>query len=100
MILELDSVHACYGEAHVLHGVSLAVGEGERVALVGRNGVGKTTTVNAVLGLARVLALGDPLADQLSLFPAAPPAAGGSADITFPPATGMSAAPVDTFPLF
>jgi len=56
MILELDGVHAFYGEAHILHGVSLAVAEGERVALIGRNGVGKTTTVNAVLGLARVRA--------------------------------------------
>jgi len=51
-LLELDKVDAFYGSAHILHGLSLAVGAGERVALVGRNGVGKTTVVNTILGLA------------------------------------------------
>ena len=51
-LLELDKVDACYGSAHILHKLSLKVGAGERVALVGRNGVGKTTVVNTVLGLA------------------------------------------------
>jgi branched-chain amino acid transport system ATP-binding protein len=51
-ILELDGIHAFYGKAHVLHGVSLEVGRGELVALLGRNGVGKTTVVNSILGLA------------------------------------------------
>jgi len=53
-LLELDGVHACYGAAHILHGMSLRVDAGERVALIGRNGVGKTTVVNTVLGLARL----------------------------------------------
>ncbi len=53
-LLELDGVHACYGAAHILHGMSLSVDAGERVALIGRNGVGKTTVVNTVLGLARL----------------------------------------------
>jgi ABC-type branched-subunit amino acid transport system ATPase component len=53
-LLELDGVHACYGAAHILHGMSLRVQAGERVALIGRNGVGKTTVVNTVLGLARL----------------------------------------------
>ena len=51
-LLELDRVDAFYGSAHILHQLSLAVGSGERVALIGRNGVGKTTVVNTILGLA------------------------------------------------
>lgn len=51
-LLELDRVNAYYGAAHVLHDVSLSVAAGERVALVGRNGVGKTTVVNTLLNLA------------------------------------------------
>ncbi len=50
-MLALDDVHAFYGKSHVLHGVTLAVGPGEVVTLLGRNGVGKTTTVRAVLNL-------------------------------------------------
>ena len=49
--LELDDVHSYYGESHVLRGVDLAVETGENVALVGRNGVGKTTTLRSILGL-------------------------------------------------
>jgi len=51
-LLALDKVNAFYGAAHILHGLSLHVNEGERVALIGRNGVGKTTVVNTILGLA------------------------------------------------
>lgn len=51
MILKLDGVHAYYGKSHVLQGVSLEVGEGEVVTLLGRNGVGKTTTLKSVMGL-------------------------------------------------
>jgi ABC-type branched-subunit amino acid transport system ATPase component len=51
-LLRLQNVHAYYGAAHILHGLDLQVGAGERVALIGRNGVGKTTVVNTVLGLA------------------------------------------------
>lgn len=51
-LLKLDQVDAFYGAAHILHGLSLAVNPGERVALIGRNGVGKTTVVNTILGLA------------------------------------------------
>ncbi len=53
-LLTLDNVHAFYGKAYILHGVSLTVGRGERVAVIGRNGVGKTTIVNSFLGIARV----------------------------------------------
>ena len=51
-LLNLKNVHAYYGAAHILHGLDLHVNPGERVALIGRNGVGKTTVVNTILGLA------------------------------------------------
>jgi len=51
-LLQVKDVQAYYGAAHILHGLSLEVAAGERVALIGRNGVGKTTLVNTVLGLA------------------------------------------------
>lgn len=51
-LLELERVNACYGAAHILHDLNLRVNAGERVALIGRNGVGKTTVVNTILGLA------------------------------------------------
>ncbi len=50
-LLEVDGVHAAYGVTKVLFGVSLEVGEGEVVALMGRNGVGKTTCLRAIMGL-------------------------------------------------
>ena len=48
-LLAITDLNAWYGPAHVLQGVSLHVGRGEIVALVGRNGVGKTTTIRAVM---------------------------------------------------
>jgi branched-chain amino acid transport system ATP-binding protein len=51
-LLNLKNVQAYYGAAHILHGLDLNVNPGERVALIGRNGVGKTTVVNTILGLA------------------------------------------------
>jgi ABC-type branched-subunit amino acid transport system ATPase component len=53
-LLRLEQVDAGYGSAHILHKLSLHVDAGERVSLIGRNGVGKTTVVNAILGLATV----------------------------------------------
>jgi branched-chain amino acid transport system ATP-binding protein len=49
-MLELDNIHAYYGESHVLRGVSLSVAKGEVVCLLGRNGAGKTTTILTVMG--------------------------------------------------
>ena len=49
-MLDVDAVHTYYGESHVLHGVSLAVRAGEAVALLGRNGVGKTTLIRSIIG--------------------------------------------------
>lgn len=49
-VLQIANLHAYYGKSHVLHGVDLQVGEGEIVSLLGRNGVGRSTTVKAVMG--------------------------------------------------
>jgi branched-chain amino acid transport system ATP-binding protein len=49
-VLEVSGVHTYYGESHVLQGVSLTVGAGEVVAILGRNGVGKTTLVRSIVG--------------------------------------------------
>lgn len=50
-VLALDDVHAWYGESHILHGITLSLAEGEVVALLGRNGSGRTTTLRAIMGL-------------------------------------------------
>jgi branched-chain amino acid transport system ATP-binding protein len=52
-LLEADALHTFYGESHVLQGVSVAVHAGEAVGLLGRNGMGKTTLIRSLLGLAR-----------------------------------------------
>jgi len=49
-MLEIRDLHAYYGKSHVLHGVDMTVGEGEIVSLLGRNGVGRSTTVKATMG--------------------------------------------------
>jgi len=49
-MLEVRDLHAFYGKSHVLHGVTLDVREGEIVSLLGRNGVGRSTTVKAIMG--------------------------------------------------
>jgi branched-chain amino acid transport system ATP-binding protein len=53
-MLALHDVHAYYGESHILHGLSLVVESGEVATLVGRNGVGKTTTLRAIMGIVPV----------------------------------------------
>jgi len=50
-ILEVREIFTSYGQSQVLHGISLVVGQGEVVALLGRNGVGKTTTFRSIMGL-------------------------------------------------
>jgi branched-chain amino acid transport system ATP-binding protein len=52
-LLKLDDVHAYYDRSYVLQGVSLEVKKGEIVALLGRNGVGKTTTLNSIMGFVK-----------------------------------------------
>ncbi|MGH7308612.1 MAG: ABC transporter ATP-binding protein [Candidatus Rokuibacteriota bacterium] len=51
MILDIRAIDTYYGQAHVLHGLSLHVDEGEVVTLLGRNGAGKTTTLRSITGL-------------------------------------------------
>jgi branched-chain amino acid transport system ATP-binding protein len=50
-MLSVRDVHTYYGKSHILHGVSIEVGRGEVVGLLGRNGVGKTTTLKTIMGL-------------------------------------------------
>jgi branched-chain amino acid transport system ATP-binding protein len=50
-MLQVSQLQAFYGKSHVLHGVDLAVGEGEIVALLGRNGSGRSTTAKAIMGM-------------------------------------------------
>jgi branched-chain amino acid transport system ATP-binding protein len=49
-MLEVRNLHAYYGKSHILQGVNFSVGEGEIVSLLGRNGVGRSTTIKAVMG--------------------------------------------------
>jgi branched-chain amino acid transport system ATP-binding protein len=53
MLVQVEGVHTYYGKSHILHGVSLYVQPGEVVGLLGRNGVGKSTTLKTIMGLVR-----------------------------------------------
>jgi branched-chain amino acid transport system ATP-binding protein len=66
-LVTVEDVHTYYGKSHILHGVSLTVGKGEVVGLMGRNGVGKSTTLKTIMGLVhpeqgKVLLEGEPIA--------------------------------------
>jgi len=52
-MLQAHALHTYYGSSHVLQGVDFAVGKGEVVALMGRNGMGKTTLIRSLVGLVR-----------------------------------------------
>ncbi|ACS59766.1 ABC transporter ATP-binding protein [Rhizobium leguminosarum] len=52
-LLEVQGLNAWYGESHVLHGVDMRVNEGEMITILGRNGVGKTTTLRTITGIVR-----------------------------------------------
>jgi len=52
-LVSVENLHTYYGKSHILHGVSLHVGTGEVVGLLGRNGVGKSTTLKTIMGLVR-----------------------------------------------
>jgi branched-chain amino acid transport system ATP-binding protein len=50
MMLDVCDLHAYYGKSHILQGVSLRIGSGEIVSILGRNGVGRSTTLKAIMG--------------------------------------------------
>jgi len=50
-LLEVDGIETCYGQSQVLFGLSLAIRPGEMISLMGRNGMGKTTTIRSIMGL-------------------------------------------------
>ena len=52
-LLEVKGLNSWYGESHVLHGVDMTVGEGEMITILGRNGVGKSTTLRTIVGILR-----------------------------------------------
>jgi len=65
-LITVEDLHTYYGKSHILHGVSLTIGRGEVVGLLGRNGVGKSTTLKTIMGLVqakqgRVLLEGKPV---------------------------------------
>ena len=53
MFLEVRDLHSYYGKSHILQGVDLHLDRGETVCLLGRNGVGKTTTLKSIMGMVR-----------------------------------------------
>jgi branched-chain amino acid transport system ATP-binding protein len=68
-LVAVEDIHTYYGKSHILHGVSLNVGRGEVVGLLGRNGVGKSTTLKTIMGLVhphqgKILLGGTPISGQ------------------------------------
>src|SRR4029078_12351864 len=68
-LVQIDELHTYYGKSHILHGVSLHVGRGDVVGPLGRNGVGKTTTLKTIIGLVspaqgRIVYEGRPITDM------------------------------------
>ena len=54
-MLEINNIETCYGHSQVLFGVNLTINQGEVVTLIGRNGMGKTTTINSIMGLVKTM---------------------------------------------
>lgn len=60
-LLTIDDIHAYYGNSHILQGVSFDIRPGQVIGLLGRNGVGKTTTIHTIIGLLHPLSGADSL---------------------------------------
>ena len=56
-MLEINDIHTWYGDSYVLQGVNMEVGEAKVIVLLGRNGMGKTTTIRSIMGLTHDLPL-------------------------------------------
>jgi len=53
MLLQVDGIHSYYGKSHILHGVSMQLNRGDIACILGRNGVGKSTTLNSIMGIVK-----------------------------------------------
>jgi ABC-type branched-subunit amino acid transport system ATPase component len=51
VLLQVNEIHSYYEKSHILHGVSMNIEHGEMVCLLGRNGVGKSTTLKSIIGI-------------------------------------------------
>ena len=75
-MLEVRDLHAYYGKSHILQGVDIKVGDNEIVSILGRNGVGRSTTLKAIMGdpepLGEIMFKGKPLAGLADLRPPGP----------------------------
>jgi Fe-S cluster assembly ATPase SufC len=71
-MLELCDLHSFYGEAHVICGASLNVAKGEVVALLGRNGMGKTTLIRSIMGLTPPRVACGPMPSPRAASPSSP----------------------------
>ena len=81
MLLEAKELHTYYGASHILHGIDFHIRQGEGIALMGRNGMGKTTLIKSMLGIVRprhgrILVRGDDFTRGISSGRTAPPRAG------------------------
>ena len=56
-MLEINNMETSYGQSQVLFGIDLKINQGEVVTLIGRNGMGKTTTINSIMGLVKICLL-------------------------------------------
>ncbi|MEC9262655.1 MAG: ATP-binding cassette domain-containing protein, partial [Pseudomonadota bacterium] len=52
-ILQVKGLHTLYGESHILHGLSFDIKRGQTVSIMGRNGMGKSTTLKSILGIVK-----------------------------------------------
>ena len=83
MLLEVRDLHTYYGQSHILQGISFEVAEGEIVALLGPNGMGKTTTLRSIMGLTPAKS-GRVFFKREDITRSAPSRSPGKGSVTFP----------------